>query len=90
MTPKQESNSIRDARISQRERYHDLNDCPGFVFRQDGTNELSALSQRERNISSMSEEVKQRTFTIREFPVNLLSSSREFPERDRTRRSGIQ
>ena len=65
MTPKQESHSIRDARISQRERYHDLNDCPGFVFRQDGTNELSALFQRARNISSMSEDVKQRTFTIR-------------------------
>jgi len=65
MTPKQESHSIRDARISQRERYHDLNDCPGFVFRQDGTNELSALFQRAKNISSMSDEVKQRTFTIR-------------------------
>ena len=64
MTPKQESHSIRDALISQRESYHDLNDCPGFVLRQDGTNELSARFRRARNISPIHRHVKQRTFTI--------------------------
>ncbi len=46
----------------------DINDCPGFVFRQDGTNELSAHVFRALNkITSVIDKVKKKNQLIKIF-----------------------
>jgi hypothetical protein len=76
MTPKQEPHLIRNA-CKNAKNTIDSNDCPGFVFRQDGTNELSALLPRTGNITSISRKIKQE--------MSLWNKMQVIPEHEFTR-----